>query len=281
MEQSTTEYTWIERAYNHFNRHLFKNRLPGVFFTYRRRSDALGIFAFNTFRKRGGKEEISEIGLNPDFFKGRSDIKILSDLAHEMCHVWQYYHGHPSRSGYHNREWADKMETIGLMPSDTGEPGGARTGQRMSDYIIEGHHMFEYQAKILIKRGFQLKWESIRREKRETSGSGQVKAKNKIKYTCRKCGLNVWGKSGLQLICRDCHKTLFFEGKEGITIEATKAYAIAKDAIIVLRVFSNNIEIANQNPDDDMRKIDLESDLESVIKRMSGFLQKLKSINKK
>jgi len=30
------------------------------------------------------------------------------------------------------------MESIGLMPSDTGEPGGKRTGQRMSDYPIEG-----------------------------------------------------------------------------------------------------------------------------------------------
>ena len=203
MNKSTIEYVWIERAFNHFNKHLFHNRLPGCFFTYRRKSKALGLFSFNSFQERQGQEQISEIALNPDYFKDRPDIKILSDLAHEMVHLWQYYCGKSSRPGYHNREWADMMQEIGLMPSATGAPGGARTGQKMSDYIITGHHMFEYQANIIIKRGFRLSWESIRRDT-STPGRPRTDKKNKIKYTCPECGANVWGKPGLHILCLVC-----------------------------------------------------------------------------
>ncbi len=30
------------------------------------------------------------------------------------------------------------MERVGLMPSDTGEPGGRKVGQSMTHYIIAG-----------------------------------------------------------------------------------------------------------------------------------------------
>jgi hypothetical protein len=53
-----------------------------------------------------------------------------------MVHLWQYHVGSPSRSGYHNREWADMMKRLGLPPSDTGKPGGRETGQRVTHYII-------------------------------------------------------------------------------------------------------------------------------------------------
>ena len=39
---------------------------------------------------------------------------------------------------YHNREWANKMEQIGMMPTDTGESGEKRTGQKIRHYIIPG-----------------------------------------------------------------------------------------------------------------------------------------------
>ena len=37
--------------------------------------------------------------------------------------------------GYHNAEWASKMESVGLVPSTTGAPGGARVGQAVSHYV--------------------------------------------------------------------------------------------------------------------------------------------------
>ena len=42
-----------------------------------------------------------------------------------MTHLEQAHFGKPSRNGYHNKEWADLMERVGLMPSDTGAPGAS------------------------------------------------------------------------------------------------------------------------------------------------------------
>jgi len=64
-------------------------------------------------------------------------IEVYSTLVHEQCHIWQYTLGMPSRPGYHNKEWANKMIAVGLMPSTTGKPGGKIVGQGMSDYPIE------------------------------------------------------------------------------------------------------------------------------------------------
>ena len=61
-------------------------------------------------------------------------------MIHEQCHVWQYHFGTPSRRSYHDREWASKMESLGLIPSSTGFPGGNKTGQKMDDYLLAGGH---------------------------------------------------------------------------------------------------------------------------------------------
>lgn len=88
-------------------------------------------------RGRAGKKVVHEISINPDFMN-REDRDWHSTLVHEMCHLWQEDFGRPSRGGYHNSQWADKMIQVGLMPSDTGEAGGKRTGQSITHYIIPG-----------------------------------------------------------------------------------------------------------------------------------------------
>ena len=79
-----------------------------------------------------------EIALNPAHFAGRTPAEMLSTLVHEMAHLWQHHFGKPSRSGYHNKEWAAKMREIGLIPTDTGQPGGKDTGQKVTHNIEEG-----------------------------------------------------------------------------------------------------------------------------------------------
>ena len=71
-----------------------------------------------------------EIALNPAHFKGRSQREVFSTLVHEMVHLEQHHFGHPSRAGYHNREWVHWMERVGLIPSATGEPGGRQLGNK-------------------------------------------------------------------------------------------------------------------------------------------------------
>jgi hypothetical protein len=53
-----------------------------------------------------------------------------------MVQVWQHNRGTAPKRGYHNKEWAAKMKTVGLYPSNSGMVGGRETGQQMTHYII-------------------------------------------------------------------------------------------------------------------------------------------------
>ena len=102
--------------------------------------------------------------------------------------------GAPTRSGYHNREWAARMETLGLIPSDTGRPGGKRTGQSMGHYVSDGGP-FEQAAKALLGAGWAVPYVAV--PERPRTGS-------KLKYTCAGCGINVWGHADLAVDCANC-----------------------------------------------------------------------------
>jgi hypothetical protein len=126
----------------------------------------------------------------------------MSTLVHEMVHLKQEEFGTPGRSGYHNEEWADEMEAIGLMPSHTGKPGGRRTGRQMSHYVIE-RGPFQQALKAMPEE-YLLPWQS------GTIPCVRKSNKNKVVYICPgSCGTRVWGRPHLDLICGACQK--FFE----------------------------------------------------------------------
>src|SRR5262249_24040287 len=153
---------------------------------YQRRAHSAGYFAPDRFVGRtagGGKHELA---LNPDAFIGRSDEWITSVLVHEMAHVWQQQYGKPASRGYHNKEWAAKMKTIGLQPSNTGAVGGKETGQQMQHYVIPGGP-FAGACAALAATGWKLNLESAPRP-------GEQRGPNsKTKFTCSGCGQNAWG----------------------------------------------------------------------------------------
>jgi hypothetical protein len=193
------EYQGFQRAYDFFNRELFAGSLPQVLVTLQRHANTRGYFAPFRFKGRIEKQSVHELALNPDNFTGRSDELILSTLTHEMCHVWQETHGEPSRRGYHNRQWAEKMREIGLQPTSTGEPVGMETGQGVTHYILpEGRFASTYAQ--LASSGFQLHWQSL------PAGGSKTKS-SKRKFTCPECGQNAWAKPGAILICGQCFKS--------------------------------------------------------------------------
>src|SRR5690349_23874544 len=101
----------------------FSGALPHVMITLQRKPRMLGYFSALRFSGRIENLQVHEIALNPDGFIGASDEDILSTLVHEMCHLQQF--GEDGKnSKYHNQAWAMKMEHVGLIPSDTGKPGG-------------------------------------------------------------------------------------------------------------------------------------------------------------
>jgi SprT-like family len=192
--------------------------LPDVFITYQRRANSAGYFAPDRFSSRTEKSAQHELALNPDGFIGRSDQQIVQTLCHEMTHVWQQACGAPAARGYHNREWADKMKSIGLQPSSTGMVGGKEVGQHMSDYIIpDGPFVRSYEQ--LAKTGWRLNLQSA-------PHSNPTKApKLKTKFSCESCGQNAWGKPELKIICKPCGIQMRAAGQAGRYFARTKAGA--------------------------------------------------------
>src|SRR5262249_21985901 len=102
------------------------------------------------------------------------------------------------RNRYHNREWADKMEEVGLIPSATGLPGGKRTGQRVTHYVLDGGPFVRACAELLAG-GVRLDWQS----RGECEHEGPRRS-SKMKYSCPGCGLNAWAKPDVYLQCGSC-----------------------------------------------------------------------------
>lgn len=135
-------YSAIERLYNFFNEKLFGNHLPVCLFTFQRQPKVMGYFSRKRWVNSLNNAYVDEIAINPEYFYGSSIEELCQTVVHEMCHVWQHHFGSPSRTGYHNREWAEKMISLGLMPSNTGLPGGAVVGQKMDDFIVAGGRLY-------------------------------------------------------------------------------------------------------------------------------------------
>lgn len=204
-------YREFDRAYDHYNRTLFAGALPRCLITLHREGQRiLGYFSHKRFVDLADPSATTdEIAMNPMHFAGCSLDEVLSTLVHEMVHLWQAHFGKPSRTSYHNKEWAAKMKAVGLQPSDTGVPGGKETGQRMTHHILEDG-AFANSTAALLGAGFSLTWaDAARFGKGKPSKSG-----NRVKYTCPGCRLNVWGKDGLNLVCGDCDQIVLCLAQE-------------------------------------------------------------------
>lgn len=195
-----TEYSGLQAAYEFFNAELFASELPDCFIVYQRRAHSYGHFAPHRYSLRDGEDvRHHELSLNPDAFLGHVDKEVCDTLVHEMTHAWQQHCGKPSARGYHNKEWALKMKSIGLQPSNTGMVGGKETGARMSDYPIP-NGPFEKAFAKLAATGWHLNLQSAFR-----SGPKVATPNSKTKFTCPVCHQNAWGKPDLQITCTvDC-----------------------------------------------------------------------------
>lgn len=224
VDPTTQAYAELQAAFVHYNNALFDGKLPHCLITMQREKRTYGYFSSRRFGSKHDKAMIDEIAMNPSYFGVVPLLEILQTLVHEMAHAWQAHFGDPGRRSYHNKEWAEKMEAIGLMPSDTGKPGGKKTGEKMADYAIEGG-LFMQATDALLKSDFRISWFDRRMpadtdiaaifgadnhdgESDDASGSGGMfelapagNRSNRDKYRCPSCGAQAWGKPGLKLLC--------------------------------------------------------------------------------
>lgn len=198
----TGEYERLAAAYDWFNKRLFDGKLPEIIITLNHRKPSeCGFFrdagfTYRDHEKHSDSEGVGEISLNPEAMFGHPDTEVMDTLVHEMAHVWQRYLGKPPRKAYHDKQWAAKMEAIGLMPSSTSQPGGKRTGQKMGDYVIEGGK-FDIECKKLFETGWKLELHSA-------PGLKMPKKSSKVKFMCPDCDQSAWAKPGASLRCGRC-----------------------------------------------------------------------------
>lgn len=245
MHPTQQIYDELQAAYDHFNKTLFDNALPDCLITLQRERRTFGYYCRDRFVNQDGTVT-DEIAMNPAYFGIRSIRKSLSTLAHEMVHQWQIHFGKPGRRGYHNKEWANKMDSLGLIASNTGQPGGKRVGEQMDHYIEKGG-LFDQACDSLMSQQYRLSWLDrfppemprktfVQDDEAEGEGAGSldysddgqgddddqvsphvqlptetVNKSNRAKYRCPVCESQAWGKPGLQLICggEGCEKSRF------------------------------------------------------------------------
>ena len=192
-----TQYKFFQKLFNYYNRELFQDRLRECLINISRVKGDTASFIKESW-ERGENERKHEINLNPDHLQQKPK-KWHTVLVHLMVHAWQHDYGKPSRAGYHNKEWASKMEGIGLIPSATGKPGGKKTGQNLYQYI---------DTKGLFIKAFN------NLNKKDSSYHAlpvfnEAKDKNKVNsktYQCPLCTDKVWGKPGMKIRCEPCDK---------------------------------------------------------------------------
>lgn len=230
-------YKYLNAIAEHFNQRLYARALPSPLFTFKRSMGTLAYFTTNKWQQTNGLP-VGEIVLNPALFGEYSWVSLMKAIAQQQCHMWQHLYGEPSRPGYHNTQWAEKMKEIGLMPTATGKPGGRATGQRIFLYIVPDGKFIRACVELIdgpLRLPISAKWHlSTTQDDNELPINLPVKTRNhlmktvgrwsdddllieqeelkakkqKLKYICPTCNVSVWGKSGLNLLCQSCHNSL-------------------------------------------------------------------------
>ncbi len=187
-----------QAAYDYFNAKLFGGSLTPSLLNFRGRGRGnLGLFWPEKWKS--GDATTHEIALNPEALD-RPLVEALATLVHEMVHQWQQDFGEPPQGNYHDKEWGRKMDEVGLTPSNTGAPGGKRTGRQMTHYVTPGG-AFE-AAVASMPDEIALPWLT---GGAAAEGKAPSKNKNKVKYVCP-CGVIVWGKAGIVVVCGQCRE---------------------------------------------------------------------------
>lgn len=209
IRPTQVQYQVLQDAFDYFNQKLFKDSLPQVMLTLNRERNTLGYFVPSIWTDDDGVEQWGEIALNPDFILKdgeRTDKDVYSTLVHEMCHLWQEYDGSAPRRCYHNKDFAEKMERVGLITSSDGTPNGKRTGQHVTHYIQAGgefekaYNDMPDTLRIPCHTLFRLQGEKKKKIKKARPKS--------VTYFCPICGATVKGKENMNIICGDCSEQM-------------------------------------------------------------------------
>jgi predicted SprT family Zn-dependent metalloprotease len=204
LKPTRETYDPLQQAYENLNRSLFEGELPNCLITLQRSKKSYGYFCGDRFGRADGTLT-DEIALNPTHFRDRPQEEVLATLAHEMVHLWQHHFGKPGRGRYHNKEWAEKMRSIGLQPTSTGKDDGAETGDVMG-HIIVADGPFDRTVRKLLAKGLVVLWIELPEKTADAvdDEDGEEKASKsgkRVRYICPHGDMKAWAKHGAKLVC--------------------------------------------------------------------------------
>ena len=166
--------------------------MPPCLVTLQRRANALGYFAHDRFEHRDEREPTDEIALNPKHIIERPPEDTLRRWCTRWCTSGSTGSASRAAAGTTTPNGPTMMQEIGLEPSSTGAPGGKRTGDRVSHYIVAGGP-FDLACQAFLAKNPGLLW-----------GDRPVEPKSggkRAKYVCPEDGIAMWGRPGVQLLC--------------------------------------------------------------------------------
>ena len=212
-------------AFDWFNEKLFDGQLPRPMLCLTRNANVIGGY----FNKAKWHDEagnsVHEIAINANMMEQGNIVELMHTLIHEMIHLKQEVVGKPSRHGYHNSEYADWAENMGLHCKDM--KTGKRTGHMIATKIEDGGKAAKAIALLPDEHIFPWMAVSTGEDGNESGGGGTGTGEGsgggtrggdgsepprrsgaRSKFTCAICGLNAWAKPGAKLVCGECDKAL-------------------------------------------------------------------------
>lgn len=241
INPTSESYNELQLAFDHLNLNLFNAELPKCLITYQRIKNSYGYHSGNRWTNKEGFRS-DEIAMNPTYFATRTIKETLGTLGHEMVHLWQEHFGKPGRGRYHNKEWAEKMKSIGLHPENIENPK-RETGDRVHHYIVE-NGLFEKIVEDYVKSGFTISWldrmieespeyqnnsefeneeiannKEIVKSKKENDNIHGITKKSggqRVRYDCPNKHYSVWGKKEIDPKCGKCDEYMIVYDKSFI-----------------------------------------------------------------
>ncbi len=206
MKPTQAQFEAYQKIFDYFNQALFHDSLPDCMLRFsRHKKGNHKQFTAEGWEGKAG-QKMPEISLSLKSVRERPPQEVMGMLVREMVHLWQETYGNPSRKGYYNREWADRMEEVGLIASSTGKAGRKRTGQWLRHYVEEGGQFERAYEKMPVEYLLPFGPSYVNEGAKKTYSE-------KVKYNCEGCGVKVWGKSGLGLVCQ-CGSVFVADGEE-------------------------------------------------------------------
>jgi hypothetical protein len=206
----------LQEITNYLDALLFNGELPPCYVTLTRNNKVIGGYHAKDQWEGNDGQSIPEIGINSNLLVEPDPLILYNVLIHELLHLELSHKGLGGRKGYHNKEFANRCEELGLdiQVHDKDAVEGQTTGQSVStslrpkglaemaiakiptDLAYTAKHVIDIDSNGAPQDGEAPVLIPVKQREPKTKTAGK-----RTKYQCPVCGLSMWGKANAYLIC--------------------------------------------------------------------------------